>query len=298
MATNHKSENEKKILIIGGAGFIGRNSIIKFTEYHLGKVLNLDKEQSILGVKTIYMNLMYPVLSSIRRFAPDYIIYLASLNESESKDFDIAYKINVAGLESVLEELIDYEGLKKFIYISDYKLYTGELPFREDSKMNLDSNYLRTKYEAEKTCYKYINEYGFPIIIFRASNLYGPYDRKNPDIIYSYIQSAYRNKLIEVRENNIYDYLYITDFIRAMILSFDTLYTGAINIGSGRGVESINVAKYIAEKLKVEIKIESNICKEQYINNIESIKNVLSWKPAISINSGIDKTITYFKSLK
>jgi dTDP-D-glucose 4,6-dehydratase len=55
MATNHKSENEKKILIIGGSGFIGRNSIIKFTEYHLGKILNLDKEPSILGVKTIYI---------------------------------------------------------------------------------------------------------------------------------------------------------------------------------------------------------------------------------------------------
>ncbi len=117
MATNHKSENEKKILIIGGSGFIGRNSIIKFTEYHLGKILNLDKEPSILGVKTIYMNLMYPILSSIRRFAPDYIIYLASLNEHESENFNIAYKINVTGLESVLEELIDYEGLKKFIYI-------------------------------------------------------------------------------------------------------------------------------------------------------------------------------------
>jgi nucleoside-diphosphate-sugar epimerase len=296
MSTNSKNRNEKKILIVGGSGFIGRNSIIKFTEYHIGKMINMDKEISGLGIKTIYIDLKFPILSEIRKFAPDYIIYLASLNETESDDFDLAYKINVTGLEYILQELIDYENLKKFIYVSDYKLYTDPLPFTEHSDIQTNNNYLKTKYEAEKVCTKYINQFGFPIIIFRASSIYGPYDRKNSDIISSYIKSAYTNKYIEILNNNIYDYLYITDFIRAIILSFDTLYTGVINIGSGQGFENINIARYIAFKLNISYAVKNNTVYEIHVNDITNIKNVLSWSPEISISKGIDKTMTYFKS--
>ena len=296
MLNSSKNRNEKKILLIGGSGFIGRNSIIKFTEYHIGKMINMDKEISGLGVNTIYIDLKFPILSEIRRFAPDYIIYLASLNENECDDLDLAYKINVHGLESVFQELIGYENLKKFIYISDYKLYTDPLPFNEKSDIQINNNYLKTKYEAEKICYKYINQFGFPIIIFRASNIYGPYDRKNSDIISTYIKSAYTKKYIEILNNNIYDYLYITDFIRAIIFSFGTLYTGILNIGSGQGFENINIARYIAFKLNISYVVKNNTVYEIHVNDITNIKNILSWAPEISIAKGIDKTMTYFKS--
>lgn len=293
-----KNPNAKRILIIGGSGFIGKNSIIKFTEYHLGDMLNMDKQESVLGIKTIYVELKYPILSEIRRFSPEYIIYLASLNEYECKDLKEAYKVNVEGLEKVLEELIDYDGLKKFIYVSDYKLYLPPIPFKEDNKIHTSNNYLKTKYAAERVCFKYINQFGMPIIIFRSSHIYGPYDKNPTDDITSFIESAYKYNSIHVYNNNVYDYLYITDFIKALIMSFDTLYTGILNIGTGQCYESVSIAKYISAKLQVKYVVDNNTVYNVYLNDISLAKDVLGVSTFTNINLGIDHLIEYYKYLK
>ncbi len=290
-----KSKDQKRILIIGGSGFIGKNSIIKFTEFNIGNMLNLDKDFSLLGVKTIYMDLRSPIFTEIRRFMPEYIIYLASLNDYECDDLNIATRINVDALERIYQELIGYETLKKFIYISDYKLYSSTPPFKENDSIKKNNNYLITKSLAEEICLKYIKEYSIPSIIFRASNIYGPLDQKKNDIISNMIKQALRTDNIIIENNNIYDYLYISDFIKALIKSLDCEFCGIINIGSGKATETINIAKYISSALNTKIEIKNNTIYEFYLNDITKVQNILNWNPRIELSVGIDNTIKYLK---
>lgn len=303
MVTNkYKLGQEKKILLIGGSGFIGSNIIIKFLEYKLGKILNLDSSISQNLVKTEYVDIIIPGITKIRSFEPDYVIHLASLPEQGTiQNPNFGHKVNIGGLSNTLEELIDYSKLKKFIYLSDYKIYQDTPPFKENSNTFPSNEYLRQKIEAEKIIKKYADEYGIPYLILRVSNIYGEYARDNNSFIEEAITSAIQKKEIIIKDNSIYDYLYISDLIKAIILSFENAFNGTLNIGSGIGYSRENLARYIKELLGQDIKIENIPGTENnqrvYINDIIQAKNILSWDPKTTIQNGIRETIKYFKEV-
>lgn len=303
MVTNkYKLGQEKKFLLIGGSGFIGSNIIIKFLEYKLGKILNLDSSISQNLVKTEYVDIIIPGITKIRSFEPDYVIHLASLPEQGTiQNPNFGHKVNIGGLSNTLEELIDYSKLKKFIYLSDYKIYQDTPPFKENSNTFPSNEYLRQKIEAEKIIKKYADEYGIPYLILRVSNIYGEYARDNNSFIEEAITSAIQKKEIIIKDNSIYDYLYISDLIKAIILSFENAFNGTLNIGSGIGYSRENLARYIKELLGQDIKIENIPGTENnqrvYINDIIQAKNILSWDPKTTIQNGIRETIKYFKEV-
>ncbi len=295
MSTNKYSLNkQRKVLIIGGSGFVGTNIITKFTEYKVGEILNLDKKNASLGIKTKYLELQEPIFSEVHRFNPDNIIYLASLSENSCDDIKKARSINVDGLSSLLQELVEYTGLKSFIYLSDYGLYKDNVPFIESSNVLPSNNYLQTKLEAEQLLFKHQQEYGLPVLVLRVSSLYGPFFNLNYyNFLTNTLLQAVKNHTIEVSNNNIYDYLYVSDLVSSIIASFETDYTGVLNIGSGIGYSNIDIAKYIADQLKIEIKIKNNITDNVYINNITFAKNILGWQPNVNIEKGIKETIKH-----
>ena len=295
MSTNKYSLNkQRKVLIIGGSGFVGTNIITKFTEYKVGEILNLDKKNASLGIKTKYLELQEPIFSEVHRFSPDNIIYLASLSENSCDDIKKARSINVDGLSSLLQELVEYTGLKSFIYLSDYGLYKDNVPFIESSNVLPSNNYLQTKLEAEQLLFKHQQEYGLPVLVLRVSSLYGPFFNLNYyNFLTNTLLQAVKNHTIEVSNNNIYDYLYVSDLVSSIIASFETDYTGVLNIGSGIGYSNIDIAKYIADQLKIEIKIKNNITDNVYINNITFAKNILGWQPNVNIEKGIKETIKH-----
>ncbi len=297
MSTNKYSlKKPRKILLVGGSGFIGTNIITKFTEYKVGDILNLDKKNASLGIKTKYVDLQEPIFSEIQRFNPDNIIYLASLSENSCDDIKKARTINVNGLSSLLQELVEYTGLKSFIYLSDYRLYKDNVPFTEASNILPSNNYLQTKLEAEQLLLKHQEEYGLPVLILRVSSLYGPFFNLNYyNFLTSTLLQAVKNQTIEVLDNNIYDYLYISDLVSSIIASFETNYTGVLNIGSGIGYSNIDIAKYIADQLKIDLNIKNNITDNVYINNILFAKNILGWQPNVDIEKGIKETIKHIE---
>ena len=297
MSTNKYSlKKPRKILLVGGSGFIGTNIITKFTEYKVGDILNLDKFNAPLGIKTKYIDLEEPMFNEVHRFNPDNIIYLGSLSENSCDDINKARLINVNGLSSLLQELIEYTNLKSFIYLSDYKLYKDNVPFTERSNILPSNNYLQTKFEAEQLLLKHQQEYGLPVLILRISSLYGPFFNLNYyNFLTSTLLQAVKNHTIEVSNNNIYDYLYISDLVSSIIASFENDYTGVLNIGSGIGYSNIDIAKYIANELKIELKINNNITDNVYINNITFAKNILGWQPNVNIEKGIKETIKHIE---
>ncbi len=302
VVNKYKLDQEKKFLIIGGSGFIGSNIVIRFLEYKLGEILNLDSSISQNLVKTEYVDITIPGITKIRSFEPDYIIHLASVSEQKTvQNPNLGYKVNIVGLSNVLEELIDYPKLKKFIYLSDYKIYQDIPPFKENSNIFPSNEYFGQKIEAEKIIKKYADEYGIPHLILRISNIYGEYARESNSFIEEAITSAIRKKEIIIKDNSIYDYLYISDLIKAIILSFESAFNGTLNIGSGIGYSRENIAIYIKELLGQDIKIENIPITEDnqkvYINDITHTKDILSWNPKTTIQNGIKETIKYFKEV-
>ena len=303
MVTNkYKLDQEKKFLLIGGSGFIGSNIIIRFLEYKLGKIFNLDSSISQNLVKTEYADITVPGITKIRSFEPDYIIHLASLSEQETiQKPDFSRKVNISGLSNTLEELIDYSKLKKFIYLSDYKIYQDIPPFKESSNISASNEYLRQKIESEEIIKKYSDEYGIPCLVLRTSNIYGEYAREHNSFIEEAITSAIQKKEIIIKDNSIYDYLYISDLIKAIILSFDNAFNGTLNVGSGLGYSKDNIARYIKDALGQDIKIDNingtENAQKVYINDITQTKDILSWNPKTTIQNGIIETIEYFKEV-
>ena len=289
-------EEEKRILLIGGSGFIGVNLIVKFIEYKIGKILNIDKNPSPLGIKTEYVDLKMPLYPNIRNFKPQYIIYLANIQSEDISLSQYSRDINVKGLEVLYQDLIDYTELKKFIYLSDYKVYSDNIPFTEKSEVKKRGIYLATKLEAEEISMKYLESYFIPIIILRLSDIYGLYSKTQTSFLSKSIKSAIQKNEIYIEDNNIYDYLYTSDLVQAIILTLDTTYTGILNIGSGRGYSNIDIVSIINEFIPSKIKTGS-FQQQSFINNITLAKNLLSWEPHTNIKTGIKNTIDYFKTI-
>ncbi|MCL4393146.1 NAD(P)-dependent oxidoreductase [Patescibacteria group bacterium] len=289
-------EEEKRILLIGGSGFIGVNIIIKFIEYKIGKILNIDKKPSPLGIKTEYIDLKMPLYPNIRNFKPQYIIYLANVYDDDISTANYTREINVKSLEKLYQDLIDYTEIKKFIYLSDYKVYFDNIPFTEKSEVKKRGVYLSTKLEAEEISLQYLESYFLPIVILRLSDIYGLYSENQHNFLSRSIQSAVQKKEIYIENNNIYDYLYTSDLVQSLILLLDSPYTGILNIGSGKGYSNIDIVSIINEFIPSAIKT-GNFQQQSFINNVTLAKNLLSWNPHTNIKTGIKNTIDYFKTI-
>src|SRR3989338_6791629 len=171
----------KKALITGGTGFIGRNLVSRLINQHAALCIidktakdrfNYDK----IEYREADISDKDAVVEIIKNFNPEYIIHLAANNsheESESVVEEIK-KTNILGTKNLLEatKLIDY---KRFVFLSSGEAYFGnQVPFNEDMQLSGSSTYSKSKIESEKDCKIYIEKYKKPIVILRASVVYGP----------------------------------------------------------------------------------------------------------------------------
>ena len=307
-----------KVLITGGAGFIGSN----FVKYMLEKypdygIVNLDALTycgNLENLEDIEDNPNYAfvkgdiqdeeLVDSIVKDT-DYIVHFAAESHVDRsiEDPQIFIKTNIIGTQ-VLLDAAKKHNIKKFLQVSTDEVYGSlgkEGYFTEESPLQANSPYSASKAGADLMVRAYGETFGLPINITRCSNNYGPYQFPEK-LIPLMISNALEDKELPVYGDgkNIRDWLHVYDHCTAIDLVLHKGKLGEVyNIGGHNEKENIEIVKLILKELG---KSESLIKfvkdrlghDRRYAIDSTKITEELGWKPKYTFETGIIETINWY----
>lgn len=309
-----------KILITGGAGFIGSNLIDALINQY--QIVNVDDFNDFydpaLKEKNITSHLSAPNYTLCRVDINDFqslgevfahhqfdqVIHLAArAGVRPSIENPLAYaQTNIIGTLNLLE-LIKKHQVKKFIFASSSSVYGNHPAEKFSENLNLSqpiSPYAATKLAAEQLIYTYAHLYQFQALCLRFFTVYGP--RQRPDLaINKFISLINRNQAISVFGDGqtLRDYTYIDDIVSGIIaaMEYNSSHYEIINLGGG---SPVTLSQMIAT-------IEQAMNKKALINHlppqagdvdrtaadISKAQKLLSYKPATSFPQGIKQYLAW-----
>jgi len=308
-----------KILVTGGCGFIGSN----FIRYMLGKypdveIVNLDAltyAGNTENLKEIKNEPRYRFIHGRVEDAErveetldgvEAVVHFAAESHVDRSILDAApfIKTNVLGTQVLLNSALKHE-IKKFVHISTDEVYGAlgeEGVFRETDPFRPRSPYAASKAAADLLVQSYFTTYGLPVCIARPSNNYGPYQFPEK-LIPLMITNLIEGKKVPVYGQglNVRDWLFIEDNCTAIDLILEKGKPGeAYNIGGKCEKRNIEVVR---EVLKVMGKGEEMIefvpdrpgHDFRYALDNTKIESGLGWRPSISFQEGIRRTVKWYQ---
>ncbi len=306
----------KRILITGGAGFIGSNTV----KYALGIGLNVSVLDSFenaviskhalqkLGVHVLEFNIENSQCLEQMSDQYDAIVHLAAqVSVPKSiQDPEKNHSVNVEGSEHVLQ-FAQRNNVKRFIFASSSAVY-GDcemMPLTEDSKGELQSPYAQSKLEIEQKIDDWFQE-GSEFLSLRFFNVYGPQQRLDSN--YGAVVPIFIDRFTRGNQPTIYgsgaqsrDFVNVRDVARLLVdLSIGEWpqpKQSAYNVGTGHSVTIIELASLIHELSQSNFAVEPSFRPErtgdigQSVASIEAIKRDLNWEPEISLEDGLRELI-------
>ncbi len=284
-----------KILVTGGAGFIGAHLVKKLIDLR-HNVLVVDNLKVIGGIPFIHPKCKFlkgdildnKILKQIKKWKPEIIYHIAAQSGGESAYDNPKNDYLSNGYGTYLLSLLAKElKIKKFIYTSSVAVY-GSNPqkkINEKTKINPDSIYGISKYAGEMFINQILKNTKVQTLIFRVFNTYGPGENLNylkKGMVSIYCSYLWRSKPILVKGslNRFRNYQYIDDIINILILS---LKNKRLNKN-----EVINLTTGKAEKVK-------NLLKKIFKINKKKNYKVIETKGTPGDSFGYDASNTYLK---
>ncbi len=300
---------DKKVLVTGGAGFIGSHLTEKLIE--LGAEVTIaDNRPTTENIAHLIdrINLQRIDISSNSDIDNvykdvDFVYHLAACAVPSlcEKNPDIAFKTNVQGTFNVLKFALE-NGVKKLIFPSSALLYTKYpkyLPIDEKHPIELNTVYNTTKKIGEDLCNMFYERHGLPVVFFRLFNSFGPKQAVDY-LIPTVIMQAIKTRKVEVwSEKPVRDFVFIEDTIDAFIKAVEADYCGGpINIGSGKEVRIGDIVKKIADSFNAEmVFLNKDVIGPMRLQcDNTHAKNVLKWEQKIEFDEGLNRTIDWFKN--
>jgi UDP-glucose 4-epimerase len=299
-----------KVLITGGAGFIGANLAEELLPIHqLVVVDNLStgkRSNLAVGAKFYEADIMdkdfEKILAGER---PDFIVHLAAQSNVavslQKPFFDL--QSNIMGTLNVIEAARSY-GVKKVIYSSSAAVYGNPqfLPITEQHPIAPMSPYGISKHTPEYYFQVYSENYGLKYTVLRFANVYGPRQNSSGE---GGVVAIFSDRLLNKRLPQIFgdgeqtrDFVFVKDVARAIIRALTDGDNQIYNVGSGQKV-SINS---LFQQLQI---LTQNTVKPQYLParpgdirhslfDITKVKAGLAWEPETDLIDGLTKTIKWF----
>jgi len=308
------------ILITGGCGFIGSNFVRYMLEEHPEhSVINLDKltyAGNLENLADVADNSRYTFIKAdicdrsavdavVKKFSVEAIINFAAESHVDRSIVgpSIFIETNIGGT-NVLLDVAKESGIKRFVQISTDEVYGSLGPtgkFREDSQLHPNSPYSASKAAADLLALAYHHTFGLPVIITRCSNNYGPYQFPEK-LIPLMIANALENKQLPVYGDglNVRDWLYVRDHCTAIDLVLMKGKVGEVyNIGGENEWKNIDIVRLL---LKIIEKSDSLITfvkdrlghDRRYAIDASKIMNEFGWKPIVTFEEGLAKTIKWY----
>jgi dTDP-glucose 4,6-dehydratase len=305
----------KKILITGGAGFIGSNFIRyvinKYPDY---QIINLDKLTycgNLDNLKDIESKNYHFVKGDIcnKKLIDDLasrcecIINFAACTHVDRSILDATdfIKTNINGTNILLEAAKKHR-VGKFIQISTDEVY-GSIQkgsFKETDPLEPNSPYSASKASADLLALSYYTTHNIPVIITRSSNNFGPYQYPEK-LIPLFITNAYEGRKLPVYGDglNVRDWIYVVDNCRAIDKVWHKGKAGQIyNIGAGNEETNIKITKLILKHLNKSQDLITYVKDRpghdrRYSLNCSKLKK-LGWKPSYKFDEAIQKTVDWY----
>ncbi len=306
----------KRLLVTGGAGFIGSEFVRQGVQrgYDIVVIDKLSYAGDLERIKEVRDRIsFYKVDIKDQKFVdeifkkekPEVIVHWAAESHVDRSIEDASpfFDTNVKGTQVILDVSKKY-GVERFLNISTDEVY-GELleegQFHEKSPLNPNSPYSVSKASADMLGRAYYRTYQLPVITVRPSNNYGPwqYPEKLIPVI---ILKALRNEKVPVygRGLNIREWLYVSDCVDAVFAIMEKGKIGEIyNVGSGNEQRNIDVVTTVLKLLdKPETLIE--FVKDRpghdfrYSLNSDKVNKEVGWKSKTEFSEGIEKTVKWY----
>ncbi len=312
-----------KVIVTGGAGFIGANFIFHmFEKYPDYRIICLDKltyAGNLSTLKSVMDNKNFRFVKAdicdreniyklFEEEKPDIVVNFAAESHVDRsiEDPEIFLKTNILGTQILMDACRKY-GITRFHQVSTDEVY-GDLPtdrpdllFTEETPLDPSSPYSASKASADLLVLAYHRTYCLPVTISRCSNNYGPYHFPEKLIPLTII-NALNDKPLPVYGNgeNVRDWLYVKDHCKAIDLIIHKGKVGEIyNIGGHNEMKNIDIVKLICKELN---KPESLITfvedrkghDMRYAIDPAKIHNELGFSPEIEFADGIRSTIKWY----
>lgn len=310
-----------KLLVTGGAGFIGSNFIHYILEqYPQDEVINLDaltyagnlenlKDiENNPNYKFVHGDIMDSLLVEELMGAVDVIVHFAAESHVDRSilDSDSFVRTNVNGTLNLLE-IAKNNGNKRFHHISTDEVY-GSLKkddpaFNEKTPYDPRSPYSASKASSDHLVRSYYHTHNLPITISNCSNNYGPYQFPEK-LIPFFVTSLMEGKKLPVygTGENIRDWLHVKDHCRAID---KIIRNGKIGetycIGGNAEKTNLEITHKILELMGfdenyIEYVADRKGHDMRYAVDFTKIKNELGWEPLISFEDGIKETVEWYKN--
>ena len=312
-----------KMIVTGGAGFIGSNFVQYEVKNHPeDEIINLDLltyAGNLESVKPVENAPNYRFVRGdiadrefiFRLFEeekPDVIVNFAAESHVDRSitDPEIFVRTNVVGTTTLLDACRKY-GIRRYHQVSTDEVY-GDLPldrpdlfFTEETPLHTSSPYSSAKASADLFVMAYHRTYGLPVTISRCSNNYGPYHFPEK-LIPLVISRALNDEEIPVygKGENVRDWLYVTDHCSAIDLVVRKGREGEVyNIGGHNERTNLDVVKTILKALNKPESLIKYVTDRpghdlRYAMDPTKIETELGWKPEYTFDTGIPVTIQWY----
>ena len=312
-----------KIIVTGGAGFIGGNFVHYMLKEHPEyQIICLDKLTYAGNMETLEPVMDNPnftfvkadiadrdaVYALFEKEKPDVVVNFAAESHVDRSITDpgIFLQTNIIGTGVLLDACRIY-GIKRYHQVSTDEVY-GDLPldrpdlfFTEETPLHTSSPYSASKASADLLVMAYHRTYGLPTTISRCSNNYGPYHFPEK-LIPLMIANALNDKPLPVYGEglNVRDWLYVEDHCRAIDMIIHKGRVGEVyNIGGHNERTNLQVVKTVLKELGKSEDLITYVTDRpghdrRYAIDPAKIHAELGWEPLTLFDEGIKKTVKWY----
>jgi len=306
-----------KILVTGGAGFIGSNFVIRILEKHSdAQVMVLDKltyAGNLANLRDVEKNPRFrfvkgdicdrDIVEKTVKGCDVVVNFAAESHVDRSIDDASAFvRSNFSGVFQLLEACRKF-GVPKFQQISTDEVYgsASSVSFDEESKLNPSNPYSASKASADLLVKSYFATYGLPVVITRSTNNYGP-RQHTEKLIPKMITNAMNDRKLPVYGDgkNVRDWIHVFDNCDGIETVMEKGKLGEVyNIGGGNEKTNIEIVNLILEELDkskelIEFVKDRLGHDKRYSLDCTKIRK-LGWKPKIKLGDGLKETVKWYK---
>jgi dTDP-glucose 4,6-dehydratase len=310
---------KKRILITGGAGFIGSHlaedlvengySVKIIDDFSTGNVNNILGLFNYKNFKMIRGSITNKELVAKATSDVDAIFHLAAQIHVDRSIIEPrhTFEVNTLGTLNILDAALE-NNIEPVVYASTSEVYGSakHVPMDEDHPLNPASPYAASKAAADRLCFSYYNTYKLPVVIVRCFNTYGPRQKGSG---YAAAIPKFMRKALAGLPPVIYgdgkqtrDYMFVKDAVKAyklVLKSYESVLGKAINFGTGKEVSILELAKTILElcgnnSAPVHVAPRAGEV-TRLCADITLAEKTLGFTPAYSIKKGLQEFLKWYR---